>query len=254
MHVTKSWNDFISKYAQTTKDQDNKRITLKIYTEGLKLMDEDNQQLVGEIANYFIPHARTEVVKAIKLENIIRGSAATAITVGRTFREIARQYDLTTFDYPEFLTLTSNALYTAAYAGPQISQIKSKELTCGKKEFYDVMNHYPTLWDLSETYEYLPYFEAVNPLERLNVKTMPSIQKLKAKERTIKLKKYLKCLYRRGVAASSNLFRAIETLETITVHRLDVTDKILRMAIMFNENASHIGFTKAPSNYYHYNP
>ena len=28
-------------------------------------MDEDNQQLVGEIANYFIPHARKEVVKVI---------------------------------------------------------------------------------------------------------------------------------------------------------------------------------------------
>ena len=115
------------------------------------------------------------------------------------------------------------------------------------------MNYYPELWDLSETYEYLPYFDAVNPLERLHVKTMPSILKLKAKERTIKLKKYLKCLYRRGVAASSNLFRAIDTLETTTIHRLEVTDRILRMAIKFKENSSDIGFSKAPSNYY-YNP
>ena len=157
---------------------------------------------------------------------------------------------MTKFDYPEFLTLTSNALYTAAYAGPQAAQIKSKELDCGEKQFYHVMNNYPTLWDLSETYEYLPYFEAVNPLEKLSLKTMPSILKIKAKERTINLKKYLKCLYRRGVAASSNLFRAIDTLETITVHRLDVTDRLLRMAIKFNEDLNDIGFSKAPSNYY----
>ena len=57
-------------------------------------------------------------IQAIKLENIIRGSAAGAITVGRTLREVARQYDLTTFDYPEFLTIVSNGLYTAAYAAP----------------------------------------------------------------------------------------------------------------------------------------
>ena len=47
------------------QDLDNKREILKVYTKGLKLMDEDNQQLVGEIANYFIPHARKEVVKVI---------------------------------------------------------------------------------------------------------------------------------------------------------------------------------------------
>ena len=113
------------------------------------------------------------------------------------------------------------------------------------------MNYYPELWDLSETYEYLPYFDAVNPLERLHVKTMPSILKLKAKERTIKLKKSLKCLYRRGVAASSNLFRAIGTLETVTIHRLEITDRIVRMTIKFIENSSYIGFSKAPSNYYY---
>ena len=45
------------------KEQENKRITLKIYNKGLKLMDEDNEELVGEIANYFIPHAKEEVVK-----------------------------------------------------------------------------------------------------------------------------------------------------------------------------------------------
>ena len=47
------------------QDLENKRKILKIYTKGLKLMDEDNQQLVGEIANYFIPNARKEVVKVI---------------------------------------------------------------------------------------------------------------------------------------------------------------------------------------------
>ena len=47
------------------QDLENKRKILKIYAKGLKLMDEDNQQLVGEIANYFIPHARKEVVKVV---------------------------------------------------------------------------------------------------------------------------------------------------------------------------------------------
>ena len=36
------------------------------------------------------------------MENIIRGSAAGAIIIGRTLREKARQYDLTELDYPEF--------------------------------------------------------------------------------------------------------------------------------------------------------
>ena len=187
------------------------------------------------------------------MENIIRGSAAAAITIGRTLREVARQYDLTELDYPEFLTIVSNALYTAAYAAPQIANIKSKELDCGEKEFYHVTNSYPLLWDLSETYEYLPYFDAVNPLEKLRVKTMPSIMKLKAKEMGIELKKSLKCLYRRGVAASSNLFRAIDTLIITHVHRLDVTDKILRMTIKYHDDSLKKGYSKVPSNYY-YNP
>lgn len=185
------------------------------------------------------------------MENIIRGSAAGAITIGRTLREIGRQYDLKELDYPEFLTIASNALYTAAYAAPQISNIKPKELDCGEKQFYDVINSYPVLWDLSETYEYLPYFEAVNPLERLRVKTMPSVMKLKAKEMGIELKKSLKCLYRRGVAASSNLFRAIDTLVLCTVHRLDVTDKILRMTIKYHDDSLYSGYSNAPSNYYY---
>ena len=189
--------------------------------------------------------------QAIKLENIIRGSAAGAITVGRTLREVARQYDLTTFDYPEFLTIVSNVLYTAAYAAPQISQMKSKDLDCGMEQFYDVVNHYPRLWDLSETYEYLHYFEAVNPLEKLTVKTMPAVLKLKAKEMGIEMKKALRCLYRRGVAASSNLFRSIDTLVVTTVHRLEMTDKILRMAVKYHDKLSNIGFSRAPTTYYY---
>ena len=185
------------------------------------------------------------------MENIIRGSAAGAITIGRLLREVGRQYDLKELDYPEFLTIVSNGFYTAAYAGPQISLIKPKELDCGEKQFYDVINRYPKLYDLSETYEYLPYFDAVNPLERLNVKTMPSIMKLKAKEMAIEMKKSLKCLYKRGVAASSNLFRAIDTLATTTVHRLDITDKILRMTIKYYDDSLYSGYSKAPSNYYY---
>ena len=185
------------------------------------------------------------------MENIIRGSAAGAITIGRTLREVGRQYDLMELNYPEFLVIVSNALYTAAYAAPQMSNIKSKELECGETEFYDVINNYPVLWDLSETYEYLPYFDAVNPLDKLHVKTMPSIMKLKAKEMGIELKKSLKCLYRRGVAASSNLFRAIDHLVTTTVHRLDVTDKVLRMTIKYHDDSLYSGYSKAPSNYYY---
>ena len=184
------------------------------------------------------------------MENIIRGSAAAAISIGRFLREVARQYALTELDYPELLTIVSNGFYTAAYAAPQISLIKSKDLDCGSKEFYDVLNYYPELWDLSETYEYLPYYEAVNPLEKLNVKTMPSVLKLKVKERSIKMKKKLRCLYKRGVAASSNLFRAIDTLAITTVHRLDMTDKILRKAIEYNEDSFYQRFSRAPSTYY----
>ena len=51
-----------SKFRQPT-EQENKRITLNIYNEGLKLIDAENQQLVGQIANYFIPHAMEDVVK-----------------------------------------------------------------------------------------------------------------------------------------------------------------------------------------------
>ena len=190
-------------------------------------------------------------IQAIKLENIIRGSAAGSITVGRTLREIARLYDVTVFDYPQLLSIVSNVFYTAAYAAPQISSIKPKELDCGTKQFHGVVNRYPELWDLSETYEFLPYFEAINPLERLHVKTMPSVLKLKAKEMGIELKKALKCLQRRGVAAGSNLFRAIDTLVTITVHRLDVTDRILRLAIKYHDDSLSVGFSKAPSTYYY---
>ena len=43
--------------------QDNKRITLKVYNEGLLLMDEDNHHLLGQIANYFIPRAEEDIIK-----------------------------------------------------------------------------------------------------------------------------------------------------------------------------------------------
>ena len=32
-------------------------------------MDQDNEQLVGEIANHFIPHAKEEVVKVILIKD-----------------------------------------------------------------------------------------------------------------------------------------------------------------------------------------
>ena len=47
------------------KDIENQRITLKIYNQGLELIDEDNKNLVGEIANHFIPRAEEEVVKVL---------------------------------------------------------------------------------------------------------------------------------------------------------------------------------------------
>ena len=45
------------------KDIENQRITLKTYNQGLELIDEDHKNLVGEIANHFIPRAEEEVVK-----------------------------------------------------------------------------------------------------------------------------------------------------------------------------------------------
>ena len=47
------------------KDIENQRITLKIYNQGLELIDEDHKNLVGEIANHFIPQAEEEVVKVL---------------------------------------------------------------------------------------------------------------------------------------------------------------------------------------------
>ena len=47
------------------KDIENQRITLKIYNQGLELIDEDNKNLVGEIANHFIPRADEEVSKVL---------------------------------------------------------------------------------------------------------------------------------------------------------------------------------------------
>ena len=189
-------------------------------------------------------------IQAIKLNNIIRASASGSITVGRFLREVARLYDVTTFEYSQILVIVSNVFYTAAYAAPQILLIKPKELECGKKQFYDVVNQYPELWDLSETYEYLPYFEAVNPVQRLQVKVMPNVLKLKAKEMGIELKKSLKCMYRRSVPASSNLFRAIDTFVTTLVHRLDVTDKVLRLAVKYHDDSLLTGITKRPLTYY----
>ena len=61
-----------SDFSTNKTDQENKRITLKIYNEGLKLMDGDNQQLVGEIANYFIPRAREDVVKVSKYLSLLK--------------------------------------------------------------------------------------------------------------------------------------------------------------------------------------
>ena len=146
--------------------------------------------------------------------------------------------------------MTSNVFYTAAYAAPQFQTMDSKDLECGAKDYYQVLNQYPQLWDLSETYEYLPYFEAVNPLQKLHVKVMPRILKLNAKEMGIKLKLALKCLYRRGVAASSNLFHAVDTLVTMLIHRLDVTDKVLRLAIKYHIRLVKI--SKRPYNYYYF--
>ena len=185
------------------------------------------------------------------MENIIRGSAAGSITIGRILREVARLYDVMEFNYPQLLTIVSNVFYTAAYAAPQFSNIKPKQLECGATEFYEVVNRYPELWDLSETYEFLPYFEAVNPLEKLNVHIMPRVLKVMAKEMGIELKKSLKCFQKRGVAASSNLFRAIDTLVTSTVRRLDITDRILRSTIKYYDDWLSAGYTKAPSFYYY---
>ena len=47
------------------KDIENQRITLKIYNQGLELIDEDNKNLVGEIANHFILRADEEVSKVL---------------------------------------------------------------------------------------------------------------------------------------------------------------------------------------------
>ena len=53
------------------KDQENKRITLKIYNQGLELIDEDNRHLLGEISNYFIPRAEEEIIKVTYFHNFI---------------------------------------------------------------------------------------------------------------------------------------------------------------------------------------
>ena len=45
------------------QDQENRRTVLKVYNEGIQLIDEDIQYLLGHIANHFIPQAKKEVIK-----------------------------------------------------------------------------------------------------------------------------------------------------------------------------------------------
>ena len=171
--------------------------------------------------------------KAIKLHNTIGCSAAGSIVVGRTLRETARFYDATEFTYDQILVVMENALKTAAFAAPQIQLLETQELKCGVLDYYQHLNQYPQLQNLSTTFDFLLHFETVNPLESLHVKIMPAVMKLNAKEMNIDLKLGLKCLYRRSVPASTNLFRAIDTLVTMLIHRLDITNNVLRLATKY---------------------
>ena len=227
----RKWNGFGALHLHDYVNADylqHLAIQIDVYKGAAAIIDQDIDRLTREISGRFIPKAADAAVRRKAMRSLYGVTGAAAISIGRILREYDRLYGITDLTYDRFLILTSNALYAAAYAGPNLLLVEDPRLQCGREDFERILsrNDLYFLSRMSETYSFISDL-AGQPNDKLTTYTTPEVAKIKVKQLKILLKKALTCMRDRQTISGRNLFLAINGLTDAMIRRLDITETLL---------------------------